>query len=149
MIESNKISGFLCATSITTIYYLISKSVDKLKADDIIDKLLQLFNIADVNKNILIKSLENNGKDFEDSVIYTSAEYFNIDIIITRDKKGFQQSNIKVMKPSDFLKDYQVIDSKNNYTDYENEILEDLKDLKSSMSESGIKTNKYIEINDI
>jgi predicted nucleic acid-binding protein len=108
MIESDKTSGFLCATSITTIYYLISKSVDKSKADDIIDKLLQLFNIADVNKNILIKSLKNNGKDFEDSVIYTSAEYFNIDVIITRDKKGFKQSNIKVLKPNDFLKEYKL-----------------------------------------
>ena len=102
MIESDKISGFLCATSITTIYYLINRSVEKSKADEIIDKLLQLFNIADVNKNILIKSLENNGKDFEDSVIYTSAEYFNIDVIITRDKKGFNQSNIKVLKQMTF-----------------------------------------------
>lgn len=108
MCELNKISGFLCATSITTIYYLISKSVDKSKAAEIIDKLLQLFNIADVNKNILIKSLKNNGKDFEDSVIYTSAEYFNIDVIITRDKKGFKQSNIKVLKPSDFLEEYKL-----------------------------------------
>jgi len=108
LIESNKISGFLCVTSITTIYYLISKSVDKSKADEIIDKLLQLFNIADVNKNILIKSLKNNGKDFEDSVIYTSAEYFNIDVIITRDKKGFKQSNIKVMEPNDFLEKYKL-----------------------------------------
>jgi len=86
----------LCATSIATIYYLISKSTDRLKADEIIENLLQLFNIADVNKNILLKSLENNGKDFEDSVIYTSAEYFKVDVIITRDKKGFKQSNIKV-----------------------------------------------------
>ena len=108
MIESNKTNGFLCATSITTIYYLISKSADKSKADEIIDQLLQLFNIADVNKNILIKSLKNNGKDFEDSVIYTSAEYFNIDVIITRDKKGFKQSNIKVLKPSDFLEEYKL-----------------------------------------
>lgn len=108
MIESNKISGFLCATSITTIYYLINKSVDKSKSDEIVDKLLQLFNITDVNKNILINSLKNNGKDFEDSVIYTSAEYFNIDVIITRDKKGFNKSNIKVLKPSDFLEEYQL-----------------------------------------
>ena len=107
MIESNKISGFLCATSITTIYYLINKSVEKSKADEIIENLLQLFNIADVNKNILLKSLKNNGKDFEDSVIYTSSEYFNIDVIITRDKKGFKQSNIKVLKPSVFLEKYK------------------------------------------
>ena len=108
MIESNEISGFLCATSITTIYYLINKSVETSKADEIIEQLLQLFNIADVNKNILIKSLKNNGKDFEDSVIYTSAEYFNIDVIITRDKKGFKQSNIKIMKPNDFLEQYKL-----------------------------------------
>ena len=103
LIESNKISGYLCATSITTIYYLISKSNNKSQADIIIEKLLQLFNIADVNKNVLLKSLQNNGKDFEDSVIYTSAEYFIIDTIITRDKKGFKQSNIKVMQPKEFL----------------------------------------------
>ena len=108
MIESNKISGFLCATSITTLYYLINKSVEKSKSDEIIEQLLQLFNIVDVNKNILISSLKNNGKDFEDSVIYTSAEYFNIDIIITRDKKGFKQSNIKVLKPNDFLEEYKL-----------------------------------------
>jgi len=108
MIELDKINGFLCATTITTIYYLINRNVDKTKADEIIDKLLQLFNIADVNKNVLIKSLKNNGKDFEDSVIYTSAEYFNIDVIITRDKKGFKQSNIKVLKPNDFLEEYKL-----------------------------------------
>ncbi len=56
---------------------------------------------------IQIKSLENNGKDFEDSVIYTSAEYFNIDVIITRDKKGFKQSNVKILSPNDFLEEYK------------------------------------------
>ena len=107
LIELNKISGYLCATSITTIYYLISKSNNKSQADIIIEKLLQHFNIADVNKNVLLKSLQNNGKDFEDSVIYTSAEYFNIDAIITRDRKGFKQSNIKVMQAKEFLSEYE------------------------------------------
>ena len=97
----------MCATSITTIYYLIFKSTDRLKADEIIENLLELFNIADVNKNILLKSLQNNGKDFEDSVIYTSAEYFKVDVIITRDKKGFKQSNIKVKQPKEFLDEYK------------------------------------------
>jgi len=64
-------------------------------------------------------------------------------------KANILLSFLDVFKQDDLIKDYQVIDSKSNYTDYENEILEDLKDLKSSMSESGTKTNKYIEINDI
>jgi hypothetical protein len=64
-------------------------------------------------------------------------------------KANILLSFLDVFKQDDLIKDYQVIDNQNNYTDYENEILEDLKDLKSSMCESGIKTNKYIEINDI
>ena len=109
LIESDEVNGYLCATSVTTIYYLISKNVNKLKANEIIEDLLQLFDIADVNKNILLQSLQNNGIDFEDSVIYSSAEYFNIDVIITRDKKGFKQSNIKVLQPNIFLEKYKQI----------------------------------------
>jgi len=106
LIESNKIEGYLCATTITTIYYLISKNSTKNQADNIISQLLQLFNIADVNKNILLKSLDNNGKDFEDSVIYTSAEFFDIKIIVTRDKKGFEKSNIKIATTKEFLESF-------------------------------------------
>jgi predicted nucleic acid-binding protein len=62
-----------------------------------------------VNKHILTESLKNNGLDFEDSVIYTSAEYFDIDVIITRDKKGFKQSNIKVLEPKEFLDSFGLI----------------------------------------
>ena len=108
MIENNKLDGFLCATTITTIYYLISKNLNKSKAGEITNKLLELFNITDVNKNILYEAIKNNGKDYEDSVIYTSAEYFGIDLILTRDKKGFKQSNIKVLKPNEFLEKYKT-----------------------------------------
>jgi hypothetical protein len=39
------------------------------------------------------------------------------------------------IKQDDLIKDYKIIDKESNYTDYENEILEDLKNLKSSMDE--------------
>jgi len=102
-IEDRKIDGYLCATTITTIHYLVSKTYDKNKANDIIKDLLKLFEIVDVTKSILLKAIENNGKDFEDSVIYSGAEFFDIDVIVTRDKKGFKNSNIKVLNPIEFL----------------------------------------------
>jgi hypothetical protein len=55
-------------------------------------------------------------------------------------------SFLDIFKQDDLIKDYQIIDNQNSYTDDENEILEDLKDLKSSIQEEGIKTDKYIEI---
>jgi predicted nucleic acid-binding protein len=102
-IETQEAKGYLCATTITTIYYLISKQLNKSKADKVIEDILQLFNIADVNKDVLKDSIKNNGKDFEDSVIYTSAKYSQIDIIISRDKKGFTKSEILTLEPKEFL----------------------------------------------
>jgi len=102
-IETQEVKAYLCATTITTIYYLISKQLGKSKADKIIEDILQLFNISDVNKDVLKDSIKNNGKDFEDSVIYTSAKYSQIDIIISRDKKGFTKSEILTLEPKEFL----------------------------------------------
>lgn len=108
LVELKELDAYLCATTITTIYYLISKKVKRAKADMIVEELMQLFHIADVNKDILLSSLKNNGQDFEDSVIYTSAKYANIDVIITRDKKGFKNSAVLVQDPKEFLASQKV-----------------------------------------
>ena len=103
LVESKNLEAFLCATTITTVYYLISKSLNKSQSDKVIEDLLQLFNVAKVDKDVLLASLKNNGKDFEDSVLYTSAKFANVDVIITRDKKGFTNSKVSVQEPKEFL----------------------------------------------
>ncbi len=103
LIENSDIDGYLCASTITTIHYLVSKSFDKAKAEKIIDDLLLIFEVTDINKLILIDAVKNCGIDFEDSVIYTSAKFCDIDIIITRDKKGFKNSSILTLQPQEFL----------------------------------------------
>jgi predicted nucleic acid-binding protein len=106
LVESGELDALLCATTITTIYYLVSKSVQKSKTDMIIEDLLQLFEIATVDKDVLISSLKNSGKDFEDSVIYTSARFSKVDVIVTRDKKGFSNSKVLIQEPKEFLASY-------------------------------------------
>jgi predicted nucleic acid-binding protein len=103
-IEEQEIKGFLSPTSITTIYYLLNKHLDKNRCNEAIKTLLDLFDIVKIDKKILRESLENSGADFEDSVIYTGADFANIDVIITRDKKGFKNSKIEVLSPTEFLK---------------------------------------------
>ena len=103
LIEKKRVDGYLCATTITTIYYLICKSLVKKESDKVIDDLLLLFSVAEVNKEVLLASLKNNGKDFEDSVLYTSAKFSDIDVIVSRDKKGFAKSSVLVQEPKAFL----------------------------------------------
>ena len=69
LVESKKFEAYLCATTITTVYYLISKSLKKSQSDKVIEDLLQLFKIASVDKDVLLSSLKNNGKGFTNSTV--------------------------------------------------------------------------------
>lgn len=98
-VENKKVKGFLCASSIDTIYYLISKSINKKTANEVIYKLLKIFEISEVNKNTLLDALNSDFNDFEDSIIYSSAYLNGVDYIVTRDKKGFKNSKVKILTP--------------------------------------------------
>ncbi|CAA6804493.1 MAG: Unknown protein [uncultured Sulfurovum sp.] len=78
------------------------------EADEIIEKLLTLFEVSAVTKEVLIEASKNNGLDYEDSVIYTASNYSEIDIIVTRDKKGFKESKVSVLSPNEFLAFFRV-----------------------------------------
>ena len=43
-------------------------------------------------------------KDFEDSVQYVAAKNNGVNLILTRDAKGFEQGNIPVISPHGFIK---------------------------------------------
>jgi len=103
LVENKEVEAYLCATSVTTIHYLMQKATDKAEADALIMTLLGLFEIAPVDKEILKDASIHNGIDYEDSVIYTASKATGVDGIITRDNSGFKNSSIPVLNPGEFL----------------------------------------------
>lgn len=103
-VEKKEMHGYLCATTITTIHYLLSKSLSPKELSSALSSLFELFNIAMVDRKVLVSALKVNDVDFEDSVLYTSAYMSGVDVIITRDEKGFNKSNIPVYTPKEFIK---------------------------------------------
>ncbi|CAA6820913.1 MAG: Putative nucleic acid-binding protein, contains PIN domain [uncultured Sulfurovum sp.] len=103
LIENTEVEGYLCATSVTTLHYLIGRAMNKKEADEIIEKLLTLFEVTPVTKKVLYDASIDNGVDYEDSVIYTSAYHSQINIIVTRDKRGFKTSKVSSLTPKEFL----------------------------------------------
>ncbi len=53
---------------------------------------------------------------------------------------------LDVFKKDKLVDDYKII---NTFNEYENEILDDLKNLNISMQDKGCKTNKYVEIDNL
>ncbi|MDR1177132.1 MAG: PIN domain-containing protein [Treponema sp.] len=99
-----KVKGYLCAHEITTLSYFLEKNVrDRNKNTKIITVLLKIFEIIEINKTILEKSLFSNLSDYEDAVIEISAKEKNIDYIITRNIKDFKKSQIKPLLPEEYL----------------------------------------------
>lgn len=104
LVNEQKVQGFLCPTTITTIYYFMRKSFSEDECLARLKQILSFFEVTKVDKDTLLQSIENSSGDFEDSVIYTSAK--NIDIIVTRDRSGFKKSTKKVLTPDEFLEYY-------------------------------------------
>jgi hypothetical protein len=87
------------------VYYLLRQTSTHEK---VIEKLKQLASITEVlttNKDVVIKSLNSNFKDFEDALQNYSAELNGqIDLIVTRNFKDYKNSSLGVMTPENYLK---------------------------------------------
>ncbi|MBI5589150.1 MAG: PIN domain-containing protein [Deltaproteobacteria bacterium] len=107
--EEGIITGFLGATTVTTIFYLATKAVGKNQAEDAVSKLLAIFSIAPVNRSILEAALKTPFIDFEDAVLYQAACQVNTQAIVTRDMDGFKNSKISVYSPDELVKMIQAL----------------------------------------
>jgi predicted nucleic acid-binding protein len=111
-VEKGEITGLVCATTLTTIYYLVSKALNRNKAGECIDLLLHLFEVASVNRVVIETAKTLNFKDFEDAVIYASALHSGCNCVVTRNLKDFPESEIPVFSPEELVKVLRAKDRK-------------------------------------
>ena len=102
-VERSEITGFLCASTVTTIHYLLSKYLDKEKAIESINSLMALFEVASVNRLVIENALQSKFIDFEDAVLHESARHAGAEYIITRNIKDFKKTKIPAFTPTEFL----------------------------------------------
>ncbi|MCK5841665.1 MAG: PIN domain-containing protein [Candidatus Sabulitectum sp.] len=110
-VERSEISGYLCATTVTTIHYLISKALGSQAALRHIQSLLALFIIAPVNHQVLEKAAMLNFRDFEDAVLHEAACHAGIESIVTRNTVDFKKSTLPVFAPADLVAALLVLKS--------------------------------------
>ena len=99
--QRGDLSGYLCSHTITTIYYLAKKAAGHKHAQAQVEKLLILFEIAPVNRNVLAGALASKFDDFEDAVVHEAGMLVNAHGIVTRDDKGFKGASISVYSPAE------------------------------------------------
>ncbi|WP_029035054.1 type II toxin-antitoxin system VapC family toxin [Salinimicrobium terrae] len=103
--EENKIKGFTTPVIICNTYYLLRKTA---KHDIVIERIKQLLTIVDVlqiDKEVVLDSLNSDFKDFEDALQnYSAVKNGKVNIILTRNIKDYKKSEIAVMTPETYLR---------------------------------------------
>lgn len=102
-IESGEIKGYLCTTTVNTISYFLQKSLSPQVFQNTLKDILSMFEIAEVNKRILMTAQSSVFNDYEDAVIHESARKIKAEAIITRNKKDFANSKIAIYNSKEFL----------------------------------------------
>lgn len=110
-IESSEMEGVLCATTITTIDYLLGRALSAAAARSTLHQLLTLFEIAPVNRPVLEQALSSAVSDFEDAVLEQAALLVATDIIVTRNLKDFKNASLPVYDPKELLSTLQAKES--------------------------------------
>ena len=99
-----KIKLFTSSNTITTIHYILKKTISEDKARVAIEHIVEYANIIPVDITIIRKSLKSNHKDFEDAIQIVAAESISdMDCIVTRDLKDYKNAQIDVLTPDEFL----------------------------------------------
>lgn len=101
--ERSEIEAYLCATTVTTIDYLLERALSEREARSALRRLLGLFDVAPVNRLVLERALAMGLRDYEDAVIASAGELVGAEAVVTRNAKDFARCPLRVYQPDEFL----------------------------------------------
>jgi predicted nucleic acid-binding protein len=97
--ETKKISGIICATTVTTLHYLVKKHRGEEKARELLKALLRICSVGTFRRSEIDVALESRIKDFEDAVIEAVALKTGSEVIATRNTDDFKGSRVPAREP--------------------------------------------------
>ena len=101
--KKEDVSLYVSVLTMANVAYILRKS---LRGEDFYKELKKLsgfLNVTDTTTGHFLSALELQGKDFEDALQYYCAESNQCEVIITRNKKDFTFSSLRVMTPEELL----------------------------------------------
>jgi len=101
--ENKKVKLAASSLSFVNAVYVISRNIEEKIVLEALKKFRIICEVSNIDEIVIDKSLISNFNDFEDAVQYFSAVHHQSEVILTRNKKDFKNSEIPVMTPTEFL----------------------------------------------
>ena len=104
MAANHMMDMYITASCATDIYYLVRKYLHSAdQAKQVMEKLYSLVGILTVSGAECIDALASPVSDYEDAVVERVSVKADMDYIITRNVKDYQQGMVKAISPDDFI----------------------------------------------
>ena len=103
-VMQERLDGVLCATTLTTIYYISSKIRNESFARSQTYYLVRQFDIAPVDSGVLLSAFNLDFSDYEDAVLHEAAGRADVNGIVTRNQRDFQNARLQIFAPVELLR---------------------------------------------
>lgn len=102
---NRQIHGFIAASTIDTLAFLIRKNATSAQTYAVLEDLLQILAVAPVTSEIIHTAIRSRWSDPEDAIIYHTALAANCNCLVTRNERDFQISNdsIRIISPEKLI----------------------------------------------
>jgi predicted nucleic acid-binding protein len=100
------IKGFICASSVDTLAFLIKRNSSSLTTHAILEDLLQLLEVAPLDGKIIKDALTLRWNDPEDAILYQSACAVGCTYIVSRNVRDFKvkDGEIQIITPKEMTR---------------------------------------------
>ncbi len=103
LFDEGDYEGWISSLTRVIIYFLSVKRVGEEKARHLVADMTRSFSEIPLRYVINKEALESQLPEYEDNLQLVSAKQFHLDAIITRNKKHYQQPDIPIYSPEEFL----------------------------------------------
>lgn len=102
--ENKRIKGYITTSELMDLHYIYKKfSHSNETSNAAIKEIMNVFNVLDINEGDILKSIEQEHRDFEDCVVENCSNRNKIDYIVTRNPKDFIEKKTKIIEPHALL----------------------------------------------
>ncbi len=97
--------GFVSANAVSDIHYIVQRTLhDEQRTRTSLQNILQSVKILDTTSLECLLAFSSKIADYEDAVMVETAKSNDLDAIVTRNLKDFQQSPVQIYTPEQLLK---------------------------------------------
>lgn len=103
LIDKQQIEAYISATTVTDIYYITKRKTSHEQVINFLENLFVFVRVLPINENIVKKAMKSESKDFEDAIQIETSKQNDIGVIITRNKKDFENSGLQIFSPDEYI----------------------------------------------